>query len=204
MEPMVSLDEVARTTDEIAVRRRFDQRNRFWLLLLLIAFVIPTLIQVVAFQRRNNVFDVLLGTANLALIAAALFVVRDSYRGENASRAGRWLRAHVSASLITCILAQYASLLFLNRSGDEWVGWTMTFPFFLLALRMPVAELVLLFAFLTGGALIMPIFAGSPFRDAPEGFYISTVVCNALALGVALFGSYRMRKQVRREWNERR
>jgi len=203
MEPTYSLDEIARMTDEMAVRRRFDRRNRFWLAFLPIGFTIPVLVQIVGFQRRNTVFDVLLGVANLALIAALLFGVRDSYR-PSPSRAGRWLRDHVSAALITYVLVQYATLLILTRSGDDWIGWTMSFPFFLLALRMPVAELVLTYALLTGGALIMPMLVGTPFRNSEEGFYIGTAVCNALCLAITLFGSYRMRRQVKREWNERR
>ena len=204
MEPTYSLDEIARTTDEIAVRRRFDRRNRFWLICLLIGFAFVMVIEVATFQRRNTPFDVLLGVANLAVIAAALFVVRDSYR-ETPSPAGRWLRNHVSAALITFVLLQYASILTVTRSTEDWVPWAITFPFFLLALRMPVAELVLMFAVLTGGALLMPIFSPSSFRHADDaGFYIGMVVCNAVALAIVLLGSYRMRRQVRREWNERR
>ena len=204
MEPTYSLDEIARTTDEIAVRRRFDRRNRFWLILLMIVFTFVVLIRILSFHRSNTVFEVLLGMANLAFIAAALFVVRDSWR-ESPSPAGRWLNNHVSASLITFVLLQYASILTLTRTTDDWVPWAITFPFFLLAVRMPVAELGLMFAMLTGGALLMPLFGARPFRhDEGTGFYIGMAVCNGVALAIALLGSYRMRRQVRREWNERR
>ena len=198
-----SLDEIARTTDEIASRRRFDQRNRFWLQLLLVFFTFVAFINVVTRQDTNTVFDVLAGTANLALIAIVFWIARDSYRGERATFAGRWFLKHITATVITYCILQYAALLFFARTTHNWIAWTMVVPYMVVALRMHIAEHVLLHAVLAGGALFMPSIADSPFKE-DAGFYVGIVATNAMALAIEIFGSYRLRKQLRREWDERR
>jgi hypothetical protein len=199
-----SLDEIARTTDEIIVRRRFDRRNRLWLIAFLIGYGFFVFIGLVTQRHRDSVFEVLLGTANLALVAAGLMLVRDSYRGARATAAGRWIANHISATLITYLLVQYAMLLTLTRANMNWVPWAISLPWTLIALRMPVAELALLHAFFAGGAAVMPMLAPAPFKKDVIGFYVAIGVQNAFALALELFGSYRLRRQVSREWTERR
>jgi serine phosphatase RsbU (regulator of sigma subunit) len=50
----------------------------------------------------------------------------------------------------------------------------------------------------------MPTLDGLPFKNHPEGFYIGMAVNNVLSLGIELFGARRLRRQLRREWDERR
>ena len=204
MDPVYSIDEIARTTDEMVVRRRFDQRNRFWLQLLLCFFALVVFVSVMTMWRRNTVADVLAGTANWAIIVIVFWTARDSYRGERASIAGRWLRNHTTAGVITYVLVQYTLLLFITQKGQNWIGWAIAFPWFVVMMRFTVAEHVLLHAMLLGGAALMPSLAAvGPKRNIWE-FFIAVGINNASPLAIELFGSYRLRRQLRREWNERR
>ena len=203
MDVPFTLDDIARTTDDSVVRRRFDQRNRFWLQIYLGVFAFVALIGVTTQQRRHTPLDVLLDTADLAIIAFGFFAVRHSYREERASLIGRWLRNHVTASVITFIIVQYTILLTVTRTGHSWISWVMLIPWSIVALRMTVAEHVLLHAVLFGGAMLMSVIAPFPKKEA-FGFYVAIAVNNAFPLAIELFGSFRLRRQLRREWDERR
>jgi hypothetical protein len=205
MDPTYSLDDIARTTDEMIVRRRFDQRNRFWLQVLLSFFAFVALLMVLTQQRRNTPFDVLLGVANLALIALVFRVARNSYR-EHPNALGRWFQKHVTASVITYVIVQYAILLTLTsqRDGENWVAWAMVVPWSVVALRFTLAEHLLLHAVLLGGAVMMPTFSGMELKHSTEGLYIGIAVNNAIPFVIELFGAFRLRRQLRREWDERR
>jgi hypothetical protein len=205
MSATYTLDEIARTTDEMVVRRRFDQRNRFWLQIFLVIFALIAFIHIVSHPRTNTIFDVLLGTANLALIAIVFWLVRNSYRAEP-SFAGRWLGKHVTATVVTFTITQYVLLLVYAREGQNWTGWAFAFPWFVVALRMGIAEHVLLHAVIGGGAALMPsLVSSNPFKRGDEkGYYIGIAVMNTIALAIELWGAWRLRRQLRNEWDERR
>ena len=199
-----SLDEIARTTDEMVVRRRFDQRNRFWLQVLLAFFAFFAFLEIMTQQRKNGPVEVLAGTGNLALIAFVFWTARRTYRPERVSIAVRWLRSHMTAGVITYVLVQYALVLTMTASSLNWVPWAIVFPWILVALRFTVAEHVLIHAALAGGAALMTSFGFVPHKNDMVGFFVAIGVNNALALAVELFGSFRLRRQLRREWDERR
>ncbi len=205
MDLTYSLDDIARTTDEVIVRRRFDQRNRFWLQVLLSFYGFVTILLIMTRQRRNTPFDVLLGVATLAFIALVFWVARNSYR-EYPNAFGRWFQKHVTAGVITYVIVQYASLLFLTNSsdGENWVGWVMVMPWSVVALRFALAEHVLMHAVLLGGAVMMPTLSGMELKHSSEGLYIGIAVNNAIPFAIELFSAFRMRKLLRREWEERR
>ena len=117
MDTVYNLDDIARTTDEMVVRRRFDQRNRFTLLILL-GFYGFVVLLIVTTSRHLTPLDVMLGTANLALIALGFWAGRKSY-GEQPSLPGRWLRKHMTAGVLTYVIVQYALLLFLSRGNHD-------------------------------------------------------------------------------------
>src|ERR1051325_8294334 len=204
MDATYSLDDIARTTDDVVVRRRFDRRNRSWLLLLLGFFGFVTLIGLTTQQRRHTPSDVLLDTANLALVAFGFWAARKSYREDGASLIGRWVRRHITASVIGFVIIQYALLLWLTRTGHDWIAWCMVIPWCAVALRFTVAEHVLLHAVLVGGAMMMPTLTGGAFMKEADGYYIGAIVNNLVPLAIELAGSFRLRRQLRREWDERR
>ncbi|MFP5246194.1 MAG: PP2C family protein-serine/threonine phosphatase, partial [Thermoanaerobaculia bacterium] len=84
-----------------------------------------------------------------------------------------------------------------------WLGWAMMTPILMLGFRMLFAEHLLLHAYLLGGVLVMALLLGIPDKETTP-MYVSLIVCNLATLGIELFASHRMRKQVADEWGSRR
>lgn len=198
MEISWSLDEVARISDDAAVRTRFAQRNRAWLVVLLLFFAFAAVIGSISNRRTTTVFDAILITANFALVAFALFFMRFSHW-----RAGAWLREHANAAALAFVAIQFALSLTFTRSATGWFGWVVIFPLLMLGFRMQVAEHVLLHCYLLAGTLIMSFVSSSGHQDRIP-FFISVVVINLLALGGELWMSHGLRKKVTAEWSARR
>lgn len=196
-----ALEDVARTSDDAVVRRRFAERNRVWLTLLLLFFTFVSFLEVVANSRSKSMFEVSVGVVNFALCAFLLFFLWRTRKNE---RLARWLAANTSATVITYLVVQY--LLLLIYAGDEkdWVGWAMSIPFLMLGLRMPVAELVLLHGFFVAANFVTSFIAPMPGPADHFPFYISFIVVNAVTCGLELFLSRRMRRSVVGEWTVRR
>jgi sigma-B regulation protein RsbU (phosphoserine phosphatase) len=57
---------------------------------------------------------------------------------------------------------------------------------------------------LVGGAVMMPTLIGMNLKHNSEGLFIGIAVNNAMPFVIELVGAYRMRKLLRREWEERR
>lgn len=203
-----ALEDIARTSDDAAVRRRFAERNRFWLIALLIFFAVVAFIQSVSNTRRHAVHDVLIVVTNLAFIAFALFFMRYARR-ENVDvsnaftwRAGAWLRSHTSAAALSFVIIEYAWQLLYTRNQHEWFGWCVTLPFFMLGFRMLIAELVLLHGVLLTGTVLMILV--SPTSNNALPYFVSTLTLNVLTCGAEIFFSHRLRKSVTGEWSARR
>ena len=202
-----SIDDVVRTSDEDAVRRRFAQRNRVWLTFLFIFFTFASLVAAVNDHRNKTTLDVLVAVGNLGVIAFGFFVMRYAAREDLAGnaflvRAGAWLRRHSNATALAYSAAQYAVSLFLAQEGDGFLGWIMTFPLFMMGYRMLVSELVMLHGYLVAGALVMTLLGGEKAREMPV--YVSMIVINGLALATELYLSRRMRRDTVSEWTSRR
>ena len=192
-----ALEDVARTSDDAVVRRRFAERNRVWLVVLLVFFAFVSFLEAVTNQRTNLPFDVLVATANFGLCAFGLFFLRSK------GRVGDWLRRNTSAALLTYIAVQFLLLLLFARRSDDWFGWTIAVPFLMLGLRMQVAELFLLHGYLLAGSFVMSFLAPMP-KESHMPFYISWIIINALTCGTELLMSRRMRRSVVGEWTVRR
>ncbi|MFL6245130.1 MAG: PP2C family protein-serine/threonine phosphatase [Thermoanaerobaculia bacterium] len=202
-----SLDEVVRTSDEDAVRRRFAQRNRRWLVFLLIFYGFAVFIGIINHGGRKSVFDVLVGVGNLALIAAMLFLMRYAARedlpGQRIlSRAGAFIRRYSNAVALAYVAVQFVFCLVLARHTNDFLGWVMTFPLFMLGFRMLVPELVLIHGYLLAGGLLITVLGSTKLHPIP--IYIGMIVINAITLAVELYTSRRLRRDVVREWSSRR
>jgi serine phosphatase RsbU (regulator of sigma subunit) len=202
-----SLDDVARTSDEEAVRHRFAQRNRVWLTMLLIGITYASQIAIANDSFRKTPADVLIAVANLALIAFGLLILRyasreDLPRDRVFVRAGVWVRRHTNAVALAYVAVQFVLSLALGSHGGAFIGWVMTFPLLMLGFRMLVPELVLLHGYLLTGGLLMTLLGDQRMRQAPV--YVSMIVINAMALAVELYASRRMRREVVSVWTSRR
>ncbi|HEV7239571.1 MAG TPA: PP2C family protein-serine/threonine phosphatase [Thermoanaerobaculia bacterium] len=204
-----ALEDVARTSDDAVIRRRFADRNRVWLVVLLIFFAVVSFIEAVSNHRTNTPADVLIATANFALAAFGLFLMRyTSKRAEPATtftwRIGQWLRANANAAAVTYMCVQYVLLLTFARKGDDWIGWAVTIPWFLLGFRMAATELVLMHGFILASSFVMSFVAPIPNEKDATPFLIAFVVINVVTCGTNLFMSRRLRRNVVGEWTVRR
>lgn len=204
-----TIEDLARTSDDDAVRRRYAARNRVWLTFLLIFFAVVAFIQSLSGERHHGPFEVVVAVINLGIAAFGIFFMRYARR-EYASpqtfteRAGHWLRRNISAAAITFVTIQYFLSLLYTRTGNDWFGWVVTFPLLMLGFRMFTPELALLHSILLGGGFAMSFMATLPSPKERVAFYISMVVINVLSLGTEVWFSYRLRKNITGEWNERR
>jgi serine phosphatase RsbU (regulator of sigma subunit) len=204
MDLIWSLEETARTSDEAVVRRRYDQRNLFALSLLLLFFAFVSFLELVT-RHRSTVADVLIAATNFALVVVMLMFVRDVYRLTKAGARGnwaaaRWIRNHLTATTLTYVVVQYAFVLAFTRDDHDWMAWIMVMPLLTIGFRMLMAELVLLHSMLVFGGLASAVILGT--HVVP--FYVGIFVMNLLTLGVKLFFSSRMRKEVVADFTERR
>ncbi len=191
----LSIEDLATTSDDAAVRRRFDARNLVWLSVLLIVSFFPAfgIFMARLFARpRGTAF---FAGAHVLLIVLTFVVTRD-----RAANINRWVRRHVSATVITCLLAQY--VLAIASAGNDWQGWVMTFPILTLGFRMLVSELVLLHGTYVVFAALVALLGGG---HTDRWKLLVVLSCfNAAALAVELFASWRLRKEIVGDWSERR
>lgn len=205
-----ALEDIARTSDDAAVRRRFSERNRLWLTVLLIFFAFVGFIQAISNSDRRTAEQLFIALANFALAAFGLFFFwyGARYAHEAAAtiprRIGAWLRAHTTAAAISFIAAGYSLLLAFSRRSDDWIGWVIALPFLMLGFRMLIAELVLLHSVLLTGAVVMLTFGQLPRGDNWVPFFVSSIVINLVTCSTEIFFSHRMRRQVIADWTARR
>ena len=191
-----TIEDLARTSDDAAVRRRFDRQNFRWLIGLLIFFGFVAFLEAVAETRRNSVIDVVIATANFAVVATTFFLLFSRTTKE-------WMRRRISATVITFVLVEYALVLAFTRTRESWVVWACIMPMLLLRFRMPVAELALMHAVLAAGGVFMAFATTLPGGNEDK-FAIAVVVINVLTLLTEGFFSRRLRKEIVLEWSERR
>jgi serine phosphatase RsbU (regulator of sigma subunit) len=197
MELPWTFDEVSRISEETAVRMRFAQRNRSWLIVLLLFFGFVSFLQAVSNEHKNTEFDVLLTAGNFAFVAFTLFFMRFTNR-----RAGQWLREHADAAALAFVAIQFVLSLTFTYRGDGWFGWAIVYPLLVAGFRMAIAELVLMHVYLLAGTAVMSFLASPPRHAVP--FFIAVLILNIGALCAELWLSHRMRKNVMSEWSARR
>lgn len=209
MEPIFSLDDVARTTDDAAVRRRFDRRNLAWAFGLAVFFALMFFIATATRgHSARPPWNPVLAAFGFLFTTVTFIGMRDAWRVERGLtrgwwRTGAWVSRHVTATVITFIVLVYAMLLALYTHSNDWIPWVMIFPYLVIGLRMAVAEHVLLHALFSSGALLMTIL-GTTGRESGGEILAASTANNVFALIVVLVASNRLRKTIVREWSERR
>ena len=202
-----SIDDVARTSDDQAVRKRFDARNRsalvviVWILLCIVTLEGAT----GPFERKAQPPDVFIAAVTIFLLALLLLVMRDVSRLASGPLRGiagpaRSIQRHLTATVVTYFVVQYALLLALSRV-DGWEGWAVTMAFFVLPFRLLPAELFLVHGFFFAGSMAMMFLTPSRSTFA---IVIASGVVNAICVLLGLFFSRRMRRRIAGEWTERR
>jgi hypothetical protein len=204
----LSIEDVAATSEDAAVRRRFDARNLVWLTVLLFFFLLVSFIELGANLVRRTPLDLAISAPNFVLVVLMLFVMRDVRRVHQKAAAkgiwgvGRWIHRHVSATVITYLIVQFALAIAFARR-QEWFGWAVVFPFLVLAFRMLVSEAVLLHSVFFAVSAAMALLGTAPHGDRVPSL-IAVGVINGITLGVELFAARRLRRQITVDWSERR
>lgn len=206
MEIHYTIDDVARTSDDTFVRRRFDQRNYLWLLVLIFFFSFSAFLQLVDADDANLLNAAIAGS-DLLLIAATFLLLRDVHRlsqgeGSDSWRFRRWVLDHISATALVFAAAQYLFMVTLTRGDHDWIGWAVTFPLLMLGFRMLFSELALLHMYLFATAALG--FFVLPSKEAVGPLIGAIASINVVALAAEHLMSRRMANQVRKEWSERR
>ncbi|HEY0139779.1 MAG TPA: PP2C family protein-serine/threonine phosphatase [Thermoanaerobaculia bacterium] len=210
MDLTYSLEDVVRTSDESAVRRRFAGRNLVALFIVLLTSTFVAFMEIATNTATNGLDEVLIAGTNFILALAGLTVVRDALRTRKPGqkgwwRAGEWVRSHTTVSVLTFLALQYPFFLAFTRDKSNWIAWGIFFPLFILPFRMLTTELVLVHLYLIGGAFLMPLVGFAPPRTPDSvGVHMSIAVVNAICLLIEIYASRRLRRQVTSEWTERR
>jgi serine phosphatase RsbU (regulator of sigma subunit) len=204
----LTIEDVAATSDETAVRRRFDGRNVVWLTIVLLAFLFIAVIELLSNLARRTPADVAIAAPNVVLVALMLFVMRDVFRVRQASSSGlwgvaRWISQHVSATVIAYFAVQYVLVIAYARHGNAWLAWAFTFPFIMLVFRLLVSEAVLMHSIFLAIAAGLTLLRGGRQLNL-VGTLIALVSVNAVTLGIELLVSNRMRREIVADWSDRR
>ena len=205
----LSIEDLAATSDDAAVRRRFDARNLVWLSILLGPFLVAGFIDLdMSMGRRRTWIDVTTAASHLVLVLFGLAVMRDVFLAERRGRAwmagaGAWARKHVSATVITFMLAQYALGIMFTRREHDWAAWAFVMPLLMMGFRLLVSEAVLVHSVFFAVPSAMALLG-----DAPKGnrgpSLIAIGFVNAIALLMELLTARRLRRQIAADWSERR
>jgi serine phosphatase RsbU (regulator of sigma subunit) len=206
MQPL-SVEDIANTSDETIVRRRFDARNMVFLTVLLIIFAFVSLIELNSNIGRRNGLDVGIAASNIVIVLLMLFLMRDVFRVEKRGgdgglwQIGRWMRRHVRATSIAYAIVQYALVIAFTRRGHGYVPWAMTFPFFALGFRLLTAEIAFLHIVLAAVPTTMVLFQ-RPHDFVPMLIAMGTI--NVMCAAIETFLSVRQKREITRDWKERR
>src|SRR4051812_4071136 len=113
-----SIEELARTTDDLAVRRRFNHRNRFWLTLLLFFFTFVSIPLTFASVDSTGIArQPILGITSAVLDILLLLLMLDARRLGRPARQflflapARLVRDHPTAVLIGWAIVQHMILV---------------------------------------------------------------------------------------------
>lgn len=204
----LSIEDVAATPHETAVKRRFATRNLGWLMILLFFAGFVTVIELFDDIEKRSTVDVFIAGPNLCLVVLLIFVVRDVIRVErHRHKPGRWsmanyLRRHVGPLTISYLLVQYTLFVAFSRHGESYIGWGIAFPFFILGFRLLASEIALVHIYLVAVPIVMALST----KDAFKSFTAVTVSIgsvNAFCAAIEIFASSRLRREVSNDWRER-
>ena len=192
-----SIDYVARTSDEAAVRAEFDARTLAWLRILAVIAVVAIFPHIINGFGRG-VWHGMLAVAGFAIAVVTLISVRTSAK----SRLAAFIRANARAAAIAFAILQQGLLVFFHAPADDVIPVTLLIAGLMIGFRLLPAEHVLLHVVMVAVAFV-PIALFAPAAKIAT-MTIPIVVLNALVLAMAMLFSRRARKRIVATWTERR
>lgn len=197
MSEIWSIDYVARTSDDAAVRAEFDARTLAWLRILAVIAVVAMFPHIIHGFGRG-VWHGMLAVAGFAIAVVTLISVRTSAK----SRLAAFIRANARAAAIAFAIIQQGLLVFFHAPADDVIPVTLLIAGLMIGFRLLPAEHVLLHVVMVAVAFVaIALFAPAAKIAAMT---IPIVLLNALVLAMAMLFSRRARKRIVAAWTERR
>ncbi|HEX9985541.1 MAG TPA: PP2C family protein-serine/threonine phosphatase [Thermoanaerobaculia bacterium] len=206
-----SIEELARTSDEAAIRRRFDGRNLLWFWVLTAFFLFITFVEfgTAMDERSGTPQQVVLAVSNFVWLIIMALLALDARRLDRPPRPRayygltRLARRHVSAFVGIFAVVQYIQLISFPNRAESWIAWAIIFPLFLIGFRLAVSEFLLLHGFLMAAALFQGLITPMPWHQR-LGTWGGSAAMNLAVLAVVLFFSRRLRREIVNDWTDRR
>lgn len=193
-----TIDDVARTSDDGAVRAEFSRRTLGAMRLLSVLMGVVSIPHAIAGLARWRTRNAILGVASVVLTVMLYRAVRKSATG----RLSGYVRAHVRGVAIVFAWAWLACILGFHARAEGMVPMSMMVGMAVLAYRLLPAEHILLHIGMAAISALIAMFW--PFEREPMAPVIAPIVAHGMFLGVALLISLRARRQILADWVERR
>jgi serine phosphatase RsbU (regulator of sigma subunit) len=195
-----SVDDVARTSDDAAVRAQFDARTLVWLRLLSLAYLVEAVPHFIAAVAKGWVGRTIVAGA-LFLVSLLLFLaVRKRPRVPTIAT---FVRKRVRGVAIGVAIFELTLLLLYHARDEGSIAFAMLMPMVVLGYRLLPAEHVLLHAAMAGVSITTFVLFPYP-KDPMAPAIAAAVMVNAMFLTAALLISRRARRNIIADWTERR
>ena len=191
MQPSLTIDEIARTSDDDAVDLAYDIRNLAWMRVLMLLSV-PTLLGTAIALLAS-------GSGLRAAIAAANLVA--AFIGWRTLR--KRLRV-TPGTVIGYIAAQVALFVVYCAATEALIALASLAPILLGGFRMRTPKLLLLHGTITACVLAAAILVPPHAKDAMPGLIISAVIINAILFVVIRIFSRRLAREITADFGSRR
>jgi len=191
-EPL-TVDEIARTSDDAAVRARFDARNLAWARVLLLFGFLAVGGTTIAMLANHAPLRAAIALANFV----ALFIARRKTRPSRNVR-------HVTAFVAGGAVAQMALFVIFAARSEGLIPIVAVLPFLLIGFRMQPAELLLMHGGVAAAAILGGVFVPPPIEGTQPAVIVSSIVDNGIAVAIELAFSKRMRREVTADFGSRR
>lgn len=189
---VLSIEQIARTSDHDAVRGRFDARNVAWLRVLAV-LSLPVLFGTgIALLVSHYPIRGLLCVANFF---AAIVAWRRLPR-----LAGR----HATGLTIAYIAAQCVLFIVYAARTEGLIAVAVIIPMLLPGFRMRTVELLLLHAFVCAAVIAAALFVAPETKDTPPALIFSSLIINGGAFAIELVLSRRMSREISADFSTRR
>jgi serine phosphatase RsbU (regulator of sigma subunit) len=192
-----SLDDVARTSDDAAVRARFDASC---LEFLRIAGIVFFVIGLVHTTQADTSFRTILGA--ISSVTGGLTFVLVRKRAVNF--VARFVQRRARATSIAFLVLQAAALIVFHAdaNNEEAFVFAIMIPIIAVFFRLLPSEHVLLHTLVA--VIAIAVVVTMPIGQKHPQELIPVLINDAICLGIALFLSRRRRRGIVAEWTERR
>lgn len=199
MDLTYSIDDVARTSDEAAVRAAFDARTLRWLRLVSIVAIPLTAAHLIAGLASRDPRRAITGVISFAVAVLVVASIRKAAR----HRLSHFLTKRARAAAIGFALTEAAALVLFHAKTEAAIAFSVLLPLASIGYRLLPAEHVLLHV---GFSMISAVVMTSlPFRQqSVVDVIVPPLIINVIVLIGSMKISRDARQQIVADWAQRR